>query len=91
MERKVVGKIQGYDVIYIPEKDIVFCKNTVVNYINTDRAINSSMSRDNVDNKLTITKDNGMIYLGCLNTTRSNVSKILNQIKVIKNEQSNQK
>lgn len=29
-DRYVVGEIQGYDVIYIPEKDIVFCKNTAI-------------------------------------------------------------
>ena len=27
---EVVGKIQGYDVVYIPEKHLVFCKNTAI-------------------------------------------------------------
>lgn len=26
--RQIVGNIQGYDVIYVPEKKILFCKNT---------------------------------------------------------------
>lgn len=26
--RQTVGNIQGYDVIYVPEKRILFCKNT---------------------------------------------------------------
>lgn len=31
--RQTVGNIQGYDVIYIPEKRILFCKNMAVPYL----------------------------------------------------------
>ena len=27
---EIVGKIEGFDVHYVPEKDILFCKNTAI-------------------------------------------------------------
>lgn len=80
-----VGEIQGYDVIYVPEKDIVFCKNTTIKYPLIKRMIKSSMCREEIPEKeLIITKNNGTIYLGCLTTTLSNCDKILREINKIK-------
>lgn len=30
--RKVVGSIDGYDVIYVEGKNVIFCKNTALPY-----------------------------------------------------------
>nr|DAT77831.1 MAG TPA: hypothetical protein [Caudoviricetes sp.] len=69
-ERVKIGEIQGYDVLYIPEKDIVFCKNTAVKVSVLDKIVRSSMDVGEIPEKnLTITKDNGTITFGCLTTT----------------------
>ena len=69
-DRYVVGEIQGYDVIYIPEKDIVFCKNTAIKLSVLDKAVKSHTISSTIEEKnLTITKDNGTLCLGCLTTT----------------------
>lgn len=69
-ERVKIGEIQGYDVLYIPEKDVVFCKNTAVKVSVLDRIVKSSMDVGEIPEKnLAITKDNGTITFGCLTTT----------------------
>lgn len=83
-----VGEIQGHPVMYVPEKDVIFCKNTTVHY-NTIRAAiyKSKLDREDIENgKLTITKDNGIITLGCLVTTIDNISSIRDAILTIKNK-----
>lgn len=44
-DRYVIGEIQGYDVIYIPEKDIVFCKNTAIRLSVLDKAVSDNCIR----------------------------------------------
>ena len=80
-----VGEIQNYPVLYIPEKDVIFCKNTTVHYKDIKAAIyKSSLEREEIDGKLTVTKSNGIITLGCLVTTLTNISKIRDAIITIK-------
>lgn len=81
-----VGEIQGYPVIYVPEKDVVFCKNTTLHYKALNAAIyKSALDREELENgKLTITKSNGVITLGCLVTTIENISEIRDIILTIK-------
>ena len=40
-----VGEIQGYPVVYIPEKDSIFCKNTIVKYPIIERIVLSSKGK----------------------------------------------
>jgi hypothetical protein len=87
MSREIVGEIQGYDVIYVPEKDVVFCKNTTCKYEHIEKALlKSPLQRNNVEDKLPTFKNNGVIEIGCLVTTESNILLINNNIKRIKNE-----
>ena len=82
--RMNVGKIEGHDVLYIPEKHIVFCKNTAVPVPLLEGILDSSLSKHNIPEKnLTITKHNGVIKLGCLCTTESNLFKIRKTIQLI--------
>lgn len=82
----IVGKIQGYDVIYIPERDMLFCKNTSISYPLMEKIIvRDSNQRTYVEKKqLQITKDNGAISLGCLMTTKSNCLKIRDNVKKVR-------
>lgn len=82
----VVGNIQDYPVIYVPEKDVLFCKNTTVRYDEIKAAIyKSALDRHELGGgKLTLTKSNGIITLGCLTTTLENISSIRDNIKTIK-------
>ena len=65
-----VGEIQGYDVVYIPSKDVIFCKNTAVKFSVIEKIIRSDLERSEIPEKnLTIIKDNGTVSLGCLTTT----------------------
>lgn len=83
MEYKV-GEIQNYDVIYIPEKDIIFCKNTTLKFPLIKRIVKGSTQREEIPEKnLTITKDNKTVYLGCLTTTMSNLLSIEKQVNRI--------
>lgn len=81
-----VGEIQGYPVMYVPEKDVIFCKNTTVHYNQIKAAIyNSSLYREDIeDGKLTVTKDKGVVTLGCLVTSIENISEIKSEILTIK-------
>lgn len=82
----IVGKIQGYPVIYIPERDIVFCKNTAVPFSTISEKVLSSNVRENIpDKNLSITKDKGIIKMGCISTTRTNLLLIKEIIKNINN------
>lgn len=85
MSQIIVGKIQEFDVIYIPERDCVFCKNTAIPVSVMKDALKSPMDRYEIPNKnLTILLSNDTITLGCLSTTRDNcknISRKINQIK----------
>lgn len=79
--RVVVGNIQGYDVIYIPEKDILFCKNTAVPHNLLKEAVYGGLERYTIPQKnLVIRKNNGIIEFGCLITTTENAKEILANI-----------
>lgn len=82
-----VGTIQGYDVIYVKERDQVFCKNTSVSFSLIKKLVFSNSIRENIPEKnLVITKDNNNVTLGCLVTTISNLKEISKNIKKIKND-----
>ena len=86
MSREVVGQIGAYDVIYVPEKDVIFCKNTVCRYDDLHQALlDSNLEREFIEkSNLPITKQESAISLGCLNTTKSNILSIDKNIKKFK-------
>lgn len=80
-----VGKIQNYDVIYVPERNQIFCKNTAINYSLIERIIRGSTMRETIPEKdLTITKNMGTVTLGCLTTTMENCLAIKRQVNKLK-------
>ena len=80
-----VGEIQGYPVQYVLEKDMVFCKTTICRVKDLKAAIYSSLSREYIEEKdLSIVKDRGIIYFGCLTTTLDNIEAIRRKIKQVK-------
>lgn len=79
--RKVIGNIQGYDVIYVPEKQILFCKNTAVPYNLLREAVYGNLERYNIPQKnLVVRKDSSIIEFGCLRTTIEHAKEILANI-----------
>lgn len=83
--KNVVGNIQGYDVIYLPERNQIFCKNTAVNFSTIERIIRGSTIRETIPEKdLTITKDMGIVTLGCLTTTMENCLSIRRKVNKLK-------
>lgn len=90
--REIVGNIGSYDVIYIPEKDCCFCKNTVVPFALIQSIIKGDCCRGQIPEKnLTITKNNGIVCLGCLTTTMENMLQIEKNIKNYKKCQKSTK
>lgn len=80
-----VGEIQGHDVIYIPERNQIFCKNTAVNYSLIERIVRGGTMRETIPEKdLTITKDMGIVTLGCLTTTMENCLSIRKNVNKLK-------
>lgn len=80
-----VGEIQGHDVIYIPSKDVIFCKNTAIKFSIIEKIICSNLERSKIIEKnLTIIKDNGIVHLGCLTTTMENCLNIRRRISKLK-------
>lgn len=80
-----VGEIQNHDVIYIPERNQIFCKNTAVNYSLIERIVRGSTMRETIPEKdLTITKDMGIVTLGCLTTTMENCLAIRRNVNKLK-------
>lgn len=89
--RVKVGEIDGYEVIFIPEKDVVFCKNTAIKVPVIRRMIESCYSREVCDEKsLTITKSGNSIHMGCLNTTKDNYASILRNVQHFKHSHHNE-
>lgn len=81
----VVGTINGYDVIYVPEKNKIFCKNTAVDYTLIEKLVRGSNMRETIPEKnLTITKDMGIVTLGCLTTTMENCLNIRKKVHKFK-------
>ena len=77
-----VGEIQGHDVIYIPSKDVIFCKNTAIKFSIIEKIIRSNLERSEIPEKnLTIIKDNGIVSLGCLTTTITNCLNIRKRVR----------
>ena len=84
MQHKV-GQISGYDVIYVPERNQIFCKNTAVNFSIIEKIIRGSTMKETIPEKdLTITKDMGIVTLGCLTTTMENCLNIRKQVHKLK-------
>lgn len=76
--RQTIGNIQGYDVIYVPEKRILFCKNTTVPYDLLKEAVYGDMDRYDIPQKnLVIRKSGEIIEFGCLTTTIEKAKSIL--------------
>lgn len=82
----VVGEIQGYPVQYVPEKDMVFCKNTVCKVKDIERLVyKSPMEREYLAEKdLSIVKLEKTVQFGCLSTSLDNVSAIRDAIRAIR-------
>ena len=79
--RQTVGNIQGHDVIYVPERRILFCKNTAVPYDLLKEAVYSDVDRYNIPQKnLVIRKSSEIIEFGCLTTTIENAKNILTNV-----------
>lgn len=90
LKEYIVGEVEGYPVIYIEEKDIIFCKNTAVSYTLLKRLYDSPFTKERIDEKsLTITKEQHFVTFGCLTTTKEYCRTVIKNINKIKNEQSN--
>ena len=81
MDKIEVGRIEDYPVIYVPEKKLVFCKNTIVPLDEMKKILHSGTSKHRIERaNLPITKFANTIELGCLTTTISNLKEIEKQI-----------
>ena len=85
MDKKIkVGEIQGHEVIYIPDRGLLFCKNTIVRYSDIENILKSSNQKEEIPEKnLEIIKDNDIIHFGCLTTTIENCKAIKKEIRKI--------
>lgn len=80
----IVGSIEGYDVIYVEGKNVIFCKNTALPYPLIKRIIRGNTCRETITEKnLTVTQDGSIIQLGCLTTTRENCEAIIKEVNKI--------
>ena len=87
MPNYVVGSIENYDVIYVSEKDILFCKNTTVAYDKMRAVlIEREYDRCEIKSDLIASISNDMVTLGCLTTTLENCIEINKEIKKIKKD-----
>lgn len=84
----IVGSIGSYDVIYVQEKDTIFCKNTAVKFPIIEHIVTKSQNERNEipEKNLSITKMNGTVQLGCLVTTMDNCLSIRRKVNKIKNK-----
>lgn len=77
MDKIAVGEIEGYPVYFIPSRELLFCKNTIVPFKRMQEILHSDTSRHTIEEKnLTITKLAGFITLGCLTTSINNLEQI---------------
>lgn len=89
MEKIKIGNIEGYDVLYLPEKDLVFCKNTVLTHTFLKSLLNTSLDRIEVPEKnLVVRIFPTSIELGCLTSSKDNfrqMSRTINKLKRVSN------
>ena len=86
---EIVGKIEGFDVHYVPEKDILFCKNTALKRSVLSDFFYGSVDRVSIPSKnIVLYKDNSVVSLGCLTLSHSDAEDILNKTKNGKNYSS---
>lgn len=82
MKKVNVGDIEGYEVLYLPERDLVFCKNTVLPFKVVKEISSSSLDRLEYEEKnLVVRIFSNSIELGCLTTSKDNFSQIYKKIK----------
>lgn len=83
--KQIIGQIEGHDVIYVPEKDVVFCKNTTLPFSVIKEV--QKMSSDSLsipEKNLTIHKYESTIEMGCLTTSKSHFNELIKTINKIK-------
>lgn len=91
MKKIVVGDIQGHDVLYIPEKEYVFCKNTVLPLQLMLNVLKGTTDRVEVPEKNLVIKVEGTnVDMGCLSTTKENLHNIRKTISKLKDYGSNE-
>lgn len=84
-----VGEIQGYDVLYLPDKDVVYCKNTALPLSKVIETLRSPLDRVVIPSKnMVILLSDFQVEFGCLSTTRENIKSIHKQIKQYQNERN---
>lgn len=89
MEKIQIGDIEGYPVLYLPEKDLIFCKNTVVPYKILIDAFNSGIDRiEYTEKNLIMYFFTNEITLGCLKTSTENFRDMIKTIKNIKRNET---
>ena len=82
MSQEIVGSIEGNDVIYIPEKDILFCKNTTIPYKQMKYVLfEQYKERVLLKKDLMFYSNKNSISFGCLTTTLENCKLINKNIK----------
>lgn len=91
-EFEKVGIIEGYDVLYIMKKELIFCKNTTIPYDYMRKALFiSKVDRTQLKHDLELIKDGNLISLGCLDTTMENCEEIYENIKKIRKKYEHNK
>lgn len=85
MDKIEVGKIEEHPVLYLPEKDLLYCKKVVFPYKTLEEAlIESTLERIEIKEDFIITKKGNSIQLACLTTSISNITLINKNIKKYK-------
>jgi hypothetical protein len=84
MSKHIVGNMEGNDIYYISEKDLVFCKNTIIPYSLAKEAFRSSLTRKQLKNDLYYTTDGYNVTFGCLKTTKPEFKQFIKNIEKIK-------
>ena len=86
MNKHIIGSIEGHNVIYIEEKDIVFCKNTAMSYATLKRVFKNALTRQQLKEDLYYTTDGFNITLGCLSTNKREYQEFIKNIEKIKTD-----
>lgn len=86
-----VGEIEGYIVLYLPERDSVFCKNTVLSLHLVERALREPSDRMHLKAGLELIKAAEFLTFGCLTTTKTNARAILSKINNIKKHKNHER
>lgn len=85
MKKIKVGNIEGHDVLYLPERDLVFCKNTILPFDMVREVLRTSLDRLEVPEKnLVIKIFPCSIELGCLTTSKDNFKQMYRTVKKLK-------